>query len=221
MQDLTMAWGLPMDVQEESVNEALAVLPELARALFSFKPRHHLHHHLIQGNEPMSAPPGCEEGAGPIERPRILVWREPQDIPDAQIKLVMYLAIHGSQTMSDLAEGLKVTTPAITGLVDKLEKRGMVERLRDPQDRRVVHVRLAPRARMIAEQHLEARRRQMRSVLTTLTPEEQRVFIRTLKLLAQTFSVRQNEQPESPQFSPQWSQNSQILSSGHEEQPER
>jgi DNA-binding MarR family transcriptional regulator len=210
-----------MDVQEESINEALAVLPELARALFSFKPRHHLHHHLMQGDERLPISPGCEQGAEPMDRSRAWAWRAPQDIPDAQIKLVMYLAIHGSQTMSDLAEGLKVTTPAITGLVDKLEKRGMVERLRDPQDRRVVHVRLAPRARLIAEQHLEARRRQMRLVLTTLTPEEQRMFIRTLKLLAQTFSPWRDEPLESTPFSPQWSQTGQALSSGQDEQPER
>lgn len=182
-----------MDVQEEVVNEALAVLPDLARALLSLKPRHHLHAHLGQGDEQVHGTLACDEDATSPERPHSWAWQGPGELPEAQIKLVIHLAIHGSQTMSDVAEGLQVTTPAITGLVDKLEKRGLVERLRDPQDRRVVHVRLAPHARLLAEQHLEARRRQMRAVLATLAPEEQRSFISTLKLLAQTLCVGTDE----------------------------
>ena len=180
-----------MEVQEEVVNEALAVLPDLARALLSMKPRHHLHDHLGQDDERLYVPAGCDADAEPLERPPAWAWHRPEGISEAQIKLVIYLAIHGSQTMSDVAEGLKVTTPAITGLVDKLEKRGLVERVRDPQDRRVVHVRLAPRARMLAEEHLTARRRQVRAVLATLAPEEQRAFINTLRLLAQMLYVEQ------------------------------
>src|SRR5579859_534145 len=110
---------------------------------------------------------------------------------------MIHLALHGPQTMSEVAEGLEVTTPAITGLVDKLEKRGLVERARDSQDRRVVRVRLAPQAQRMAEEHLAERRRQMRLVLATLTPEEQHTFIKTLRLLAQTLRPRQEVETTS------------------------
>jgi DNA-binding MarR family transcriptional regulator len=43
----------------------------------------------------------------------------------------------------------------------------------------------------MAEAHLAERRRQMRAVLETLTPEEQRTFIKTLRLLVQTFYPKQ------------------------------
>jgi DNA-binding MarR family transcriptional regulator len=185
-----------METQEQLVSELLTLFPELARALLAGAPRHHAHLHLreLEKMRRMSAemvdegecPAGSKE-AEPLEVTASETGgRRLDDIPLAQIKLMIHLANHGPQTMSDLAGGLEVTTPAITGLVDKLEKRGMVERLRDQEDRRVVRVCLCPKAQEIAEGHLAERRKKVRAVLATLSPEEQRVFVRTLKLLART-----------------------------------
>lgn len=186
-----------MDVQEQLVNEALTILPELTRALLAGKQRHHAHYEqlreaglLPKAEESVPVGPGCPADVPLGEWPPALRWPLPEEIPVAQIKLMSYLALRGAQTMSEIAEGLEVTTPAITGLVDKLEKRGLVERLRGSQDRRVVRVQLSPRAQMIAERHLAERRHQMRAVLATLAPEEQRIFVKTLRLLAQTLYSR-------------------------------
>ena len=178
-----------MDVQEQLVIEGLAAYRELARCVLASKFHPHAHDHDDAAADeaaqhPQDCPPGME-------------GRKPESIPDAQIKLVVHLALHGLQTMSEVAEGLEVTTPAVTGLVDKLEKRGMVERVRDSQDRRVVRVRLAPHAQQLAEAHLAERRSQMRSVLATLTPEEQRTFIKTLRLLVKTLYSRQEAEAVS------------------------
>ncbi len=186
-----------MDVQEQLVNEALTILPELTRALLAGKQRHHAHYEqlreaglLPKAEEEAPLGPECPADVQVSEWPPALRWPLPEAIPVAQIKLMSYLALRGAQTMSEIAEGLEVTMPAITGLVDKLEKRGLVERLRDSQDRRVVRVQLSPRAQMIAERYLAERRHQMRTVLATLTPEEQHIFVKTLKLLAQTLHLR-------------------------------
>ncbi len=42
--------------------------------------------------------------------------------------------------------------PAITGLIDRLEKQGLVTRQRSEQDRRVVYVAITPEAQRILEQ---------------------------------------------------------------------
>ncbi len=186
-----------MDVQEQLVNEGLAVYRELVRAALASKFHHHAHDAPVHAGESAQDAENCAERNGPLDSTSALSWYKGQDVPDAQIKLMLHLAIHGPQTMSEVADGLEVTTPAITGLVDKLEKRGLVERVRDSQDRRVVRVRLAPRAQQLAETHLTERRRQMRLVLATLTPEEQRTFIKTLRLLAQTMHPRQEAEAAS------------------------
>lgn len=49
-------------------------------------------------------------------------------------------------TAGDLGRATGLTTGAVTGILDRLEKAGMVERWRDPNDRRRVIVRPIPEA---------------------------------------------------------------------------
>jgi DNA-binding MarR family transcriptional regulator len=55
----------------------------------------------------------------------------------AQLDLLRQLGIHGPSPMSRLAETLNCDASNLTGLVDKLEGRGLLERQPDPNDRRV------------------------------------------------------------------------------------
>ena len=50
---------------------------------------------------------------------------------------------HGDLPMSRMAEFLDVSFSNATGIVDRMEERGLVERVRVPDDRRVVLVRIA------------------------------------------------------------------------------
>jgi DNA-binding MarR family transcriptional regulator len=50
---------------------------------------------------------------------------------------------HGDLPMSRMAELLDVSDSNATGIVDRMEERGLVERIRVPGDRRVVFVRIA------------------------------------------------------------------------------
>ena len=56
-----------------------------------------------------------------------------------------YLEVHGSSCQSELARGLGLTSRALTALVDRLERQGSAERVRDPQDRRRNVVRVTER----------------------------------------------------------------------------
>ena len=52
---------------------------------------------------------------------------------------------HGDLPMHRMAELLDVSFSNATGIVDRMEERGLVERIRVPDDRRVVLVRIAAR----------------------------------------------------------------------------
>ncbi|MGH9418514.1 MAG: MarR family winged helix-turn-helix transcriptional regulator [Thermoanaerobaculia bacterium] len=65
-----------------------------------------------------------------------------QGISMSQLHVLNLLDSHGELAMSRLAEMLDVSLSAATGLVDRIEERGYVERIRVPSDRRVVLARI-------------------------------------------------------------------------------
>ena len=56
------------------------------------------------------------------------------------------ILLAGPVTAGQIMEHTKLTSGAVTGLIDRLAKKGYVERAADPQDRRKVIVRIVPEA---------------------------------------------------------------------------
>lgn len=57
-----------------------------------------------------------------------------------QLKVLLLLHVDGSLMSHELADALKISPASVTGLVDRLEDRGLVHRVADPTDRRARHV---------------------------------------------------------------------------------
>jgi DNA-binding MarR family transcriptional regulator len=53
---------------------------------------------------------------------------------------------HGSMSAGDLAQESRLTTGAITAVIDRLERAGFARRVPDPSDRRRVLVEMTPKA---------------------------------------------------------------------------
>lgn len=70
----------------------------------------------------------------------------------AQLHILYMLQRHGQMPMSRLAEVLNVSLSNATGLIDRIEERGFVERTRVPEDRRIVLIRVTQAGeRMLGE----------------------------------------------------------------------
>lgn len=67
-----------------------------------------------------------------------------QGVSMGHLHLMSILDRHGEMAMSRLAEVLDVSLSNATGLIDRMEERGLVVRRRVPDDRRVVLVGLTP-----------------------------------------------------------------------------
>ena len=65
-------------------------------------------------------------------------------ISGSDLECLDFLNLEGRVTAGRLAEVTGLTTGAITGVVDRLEKAGMVRRERDPDDRRKVFIATVP-----------------------------------------------------------------------------
>jgi len=74
--------------------------------------------------------------------------------------------------MSRLAERLKVSLSSMTGIVTRMEERGLVERVHDLDDRRMVLVRLTPEGQRMVRSVESAGRDRLATILTELEPDE-------------------------------------------------
>ncbi|EST36364.1 hypothetical protein N566_16395 [Streptomycetaceae bacterium MP113-05] len=97
-----------------------------------------------------------------------------QALTGAQARLLALLAREPAP-MRRIAEQLKCEPSNVTGIVDRLESRGLVERRPDPVDRRVKLAAATERGRVTAES-LRGALGFAREPLSELTPLERRVL---------------------------------------------
>ena len=70
----------------------------------------------------------------------------------AQLHIMYTLQRGGEMPMSRLADVLHVSLSNATGLIDRIEERGLVERTRVPEDRRIVMIRVTDAGRQMLEE---------------------------------------------------------------------
>jgi DNA-binding MarR family transcriptional regulator len=88
------------------------------------------------------------------------------------LHILWVLEHHGEMTMSRLAEMLDVSFSNATGLIDRMEERGLIERVRVPDDRRVVIVRVSEQGARIRDEIETLKQDRMRSILARLEPDQ-------------------------------------------------
>jgi DNA-binding MarR family transcriptional regulator len=73
-------------------------------------------------------------------------WAEKHGLSEGRLHVLFTLASAPKHQLplGELADQLDVTPRNITGLIDHLERDGLVERLDDPDDRRLTYARLTP-----------------------------------------------------------------------------
>lgn len=89
-----------------------------------------------------------------------------------QVHVLSMLQRHGDVPMSRLADLIDVSLSNATGLIDRMEERGYVERVRVPGDRRVVIVRMTDPGRRLMDDMEALRENTFRQVLDRLAPEQ-------------------------------------------------
>jgi DNA-binding MarR family transcriptional regulator len=79
---------------------------------------------------------------------------------------------HGEQPMGHLAEILDASMSSATGIIDRMEERGLVERVRVPDDRRVVLVRPTAAGEALVDEAELIRSDVMRAAIGRLSLEQ-------------------------------------------------
>ncbi|MCK1420661.1 MarR family transcriptional regulator [Bradyrhizobium sp. 180] len=99
-------------------------------------------------------------------------------IANSDLECMDILYLEGRVTAGRLAEVTGLTTGAITGVVDRLEKAGLVRRERDETDRRKVFIAVVPDAAMKIGQFYVPMQQAMEKVFGGYSDEELRLLLR-------------------------------------------
>jgi DNA-binding MarR family transcriptional regulator len=86
----------------------------------------------------------------------------------AQLHILYTLQRSGEMPMSRLADVLEVSVSNATGLIDRIEERGFVERTRVPEDRRIVMIQVTDAGRRMLEEVDAISSELMRSVFARI-----------------------------------------------------
>jgi DNA-binding MarR family transcriptional regulator len=97
-----------------------------------------------------------------------------------QAAFLAFMHQSGPLNMSAMSRVSNVTASVATRFVERLEDKGMVERVPDDSDRRVVMVRLTDEGKRAAEQLLEAYTARLEESLEGVDPEDLEAFLRVL-----------------------------------------
>lgn len=89
-----------------------------------------------------------------------------------QLMVLTILETNGPLAMTHLAEALDVSDASVTGIVDRIERRGLVERRRDSADRRVVLVHLTERGAAVFRDIRARRRAKLTALADELSDDE-------------------------------------------------
>lgn len=97
------------------------------------------------------------------------------------LHVLTVLEADGPTAMSRLADALDVSVASATGIIDRMEQRGLVERRREPGDRRVVLVHATDAGAAIFEDVAQERRQHLRALLDRMTDAELEGFLAGLR----------------------------------------
>ena len=108
----------------------------------------------------------------------------PLELSPVEFSSLVLLAFNPGTTPKQLAEALAMVAPAVTVLLDRLEKRGLIERARSDSDRRAQIVSLTAAGQALALKAHALSMDMERDVLGALSAAERAILIELLQKVA-------------------------------------
>ena len=116
---------------------------------------------------------------------RCIIKREACELFKGKITLPQFVILNvlhreGESKMSDIARFLDVTTAAATGLVARLVKCGYLVRVYDPQDRRIIRIKLSAKGSELVEKTNRQKRQMIIDIFGKISQDDRESYLRIL-----------------------------------------
>ena len=112
------------------------------------------------------------------------------DLSMLQAYALAHLFFKGSLKMSDLCEHMQVSPAAASQLIDRLEKLEMVERISDPDDRRVRKIVVLEKGKNFVQENFRFSQGWLSEIPADITPEQLSQITEVLSMLLQSSSKK-------------------------------
>lgn len=106
------------------------------------------------------------------------------DLTGPQLSVVKLLEQIGDMSLSELSDKIRAQNSTVTGIIDRMEREGLVTRERSKEDRRVVFIRLTPKGRDLAREIPVEPMEIFKGAIESLTAQEVRDLMRILTKVA-------------------------------------
>jgi DNA-binding MarR family transcriptional regulator len=101
----------------------------------------------------------------------------------SQVEVLNFIGSAGKETMKSIADYLKVTPPSATEIVAEMEKRGLVARKSDKNDRRIVFIVLTPLAKRLSVSLCKRKELILKKMLSKLNKKDCDNLERIIRIL--------------------------------------
>ena len=106
-----------------------------------------------------------------------------KDLSITEMHTIEAIGMYKKKTTSEVAKELSITVGTLTTAINKLVKKGYVERIRSEDDRRVVKLGLTKKGKLLFRVHQHFHREMVKNILEGMATEEQHALLDALKNL--------------------------------------
>jgi DNA-binding MarR family transcriptional regulator len=124
------------------------------------------------------------------------------EMADFQITLAQFNVLrcmefqNGETSISKISHECQAVLPTMSGILERLEVRGLVRRSRDPNDRRSFLVSITPEGQALLDKIKRAHTKQIESFMIGISASERKTFIRLLDQYLNNLKTRADQKLE-------------------------
>jgi DNA-binding MarR family transcriptional regulator len=112
-----------------------------------------------------------------------------------QLWALEYLSREGAVPMNRLARFLKISRPNATHLADRLIAQGLIRRIANPMDRRMVQLTLTPKGERALRTIWDQKRRMIEEIFGQLKEEERWRYLKTIERVVEILRQKEGKEP--------------------------
>ncbi len=116
------------------------------------------------------------------------VFADRLEVSERELALLRALAKEGPMITRALGGRFGVPVSTMTGLVDRMEKKGLVRRVRGRRDRRAIELEATPAGGLALREHARGMEAIARGMLETLGDRDQQALIAVLRRVREGFA---------------------------------